>query len=192
EVRAYQIGNDPSLTGKPVQQILPGLRVFVERVRRGDTIIEADAATVLQPGDVAALSGPRKLLVEQVESRAKEVEDAQLLDIPAERLEVFVTNRAISGKTLQQLIEELADNPAARGVYLRRIVRNMVDIPILPQAEILRGDIVTIAGSKRHVEAAAKQIGYADRPVEATDIAFVGAGIVLGGLVGALSYNLGG
>ena len=36
-----------------------------------------------------------------------------------------------------------------------------------------------------------EDLGYADRPVEATDIAFLGAGILVGGLVGALSYKWG-
>ncbi|HKW52919.1 MAG TPA: aspartate-alanine antiporter, partial [Stellaceae bacterium] len=58
--------------------------------------------------------------------------------------------------------------------------------------EIRRGDILTLVGSRRHVEIAIKELGQADRPVEMTDIAFLGAGIVLGGFVGALSYKLGG
>ena len=37
--------------------------------------------------------------------------------------------------------------------------------------------------------AAVAALGHADRPVEATDLAVVGAGIALGGLVGALSYG---
>jgi putative transport protein len=189
EVRAYRIPDGTDLTGRPVTEILPGLSVWVERVRRGDSIIEADNDTILQPGDVAAISGPRRLLVEQVESRVLEVEDAELLDAPAEVLDVFVTSKILSGKTLAQLREELAGSPYARGVYLRKITRNMVDIPVLPGTEILRGDIVQLAGSKRHMEAAVKMIGYADRPVEATDIAFVAAGIVAGGLIGALSYQ---
>jgi len=47
-------------------------------------------------------------------------------------------------------------------------------------------------GSRRHVETAIKEIGYHDRPVEMTDVAFLGAGIVVGGLIGALSYQIGG
>ena len=65
-------------------------------------------------------------------------------------------------------------------------------MPILPESEILRGDILTIAGSTRHVEAAAAGLGYADRPVESTDLAVVAAGIVIGGLLGALTYVAGG
>ena len=36
----------------------------------------------------------------------------------------------------------------------------MVEMPILPETEVLRGDILTIAGSARHVEAAVAALGY--------------------------------
>ena len=65
----------------------------------------------------------------------------------------------------------------------------MVEIPILPETEILRGDMLRIGGSVRHVTAAVAALGHADRPVEATDLAAVGAGIAIGGLIGALSYG---
>ena len=188
EVRAYEIPAGSALIGKPVAEILPGLRVFVERVRSGRTIIEADARTVLQAGDVASISGRRELLVEHLAPHLHEVQDPELLDQPAEILDVFVTNKTVSGKTLQ----ELAEASWLRGVYLRKIVRSMVELPILPGTEVRRGDILTLVGSRRHVEAAIKALGHADRPVEMTDIAFLGAGIVLGGLVGALSYKVGG
>jgi putative transport protein len=68
----------------------------------------------------------------------------------------------------------------------------MIEIPVLPGTQVLRGDILTLVGSRRHVELAIQHLGYPDRPVEATDVAFLGAGIVLGGVVGALSYKIGG
>jgi putative transport protein len=187
ELRAYRIGEGTGLTGKPVAQILPGLHVFVERVRRDGKIIEADADTVLQPGDIAAISGPRNLLVEQVESIAPEVEDAELLDIPTEQLNVFVTNAAFSGKTLL----ELSDLPLARGVYMRRIVRNKVAMPITQDLTVHRGDILTLVGSQRHIEAAIAAVGVADRPEESTDMVFVSAAIVIGALIGlpALAFG---
>jgi putative transport protein len=98
-----------------------------------------------------------------------EVEDRALLDMPVTMVDVYDTNRTVSGKTLR----ELADHPETRGVYLRKITRSMVEIPILPGTEILRGDILTLAGSTRHVAAAAKALGYADRQVADTDLATV-------------------
>ena len=183
-LRAYRIDSGSGLTGRPVRELFPGLRIFVERVRRGDRILEADSDTVLEPGDVVSISGPRPLLVEQVERVAPEVDDRELLEMPVESVDVFVRSREHSGRTLR----ELAGQPFARGIYLRRITRNMVEIPVLPETEILRGDILRLVGSRRHVEVAVTALGHADRPVEETDLAFVGAGVAIGGLVGALSY----
>jgi len=188
DVRAYRISAASGLTGRPVQALFPDLRIHFERVRRGDRIIEANADTVLEDGDIASISGPRPLLVEKVEAVVPEVDDRALLDMPVTAVDVFVTSKTINGRTLR----ELADHPAARGIYLRRITRDMIDIPILPGIEILRGDILNVAGSTRHVDAFVAAAGHADRPTETTDLAVVSGGIVIGGLVGALAIVLGG
>jgi putative transport protein len=188
EVRAYRIDASSGLAGKPVRELFPGLRIFVERIRRGVLLIDADGDSVLEPGDVVSISGPRTALVEQVESVVPEVDDKGLLDMPVTSVDVFVRSKAVNGLTLR----EIADLPETRGIYLRKITRSMVEIPILPETEILRGDILTIAGSTRHVDQAVALLGHADRPVESTDLAVVSAGIVIGGLVGALTYVAGG
>lgn len=188
EIRAYRIDPSSGLTGRPVRGLFPGLRIFVERVRRGERFIEVDGDTLLEAGDIAAISGPRAVLVEKVEAVVPEVDDRAVLDMPVTMVDVFVRSKAVHRNTLR----ELADLPATRGIYLRKITRNMIEIPILPETEILRGDILTIAGSTRHVDDAAARLGHVDRPVESTDLAVVSAGIVIGGLVGALTYMAGG
>ena len=94
------------------------------------------------PGDVVAISGRARCWSRSVEPVVPEVDDRALLDMPATQVDVFVRSKAFNGKTLR----ELADQPFARGVYLGKITRSMVEIPILPETEILRGDILTIAG----------------------------------------------
>jgi putative transport protein len=188
EVRAYRIDTASGLTGKPVRELFPGLRIFVERIRRGTEILEADSGSVLRHGDIVSISGPREALVAQVEALVPEVDDKGLLDMPATLVDVFVRSKAVNGLTLR----EIADLAEARGIYLSKITRNMIEIPVLPETEVLRGDILTIAGSTRHVDQAVGLLGHADRPVEATDLAVVSAGIVIGGLLGALTYMAGG
>ena len=185
ELRAYRIDLGSPLIGSPVRQLFPGLRVFIERLRRGDRMLEAGGDTVLFAGDVIAVSGPRQILVGEIEAYAPEVHDAELLNLPATVIDVFVTSRIFSGRTLRELAEE----PFARGVYLRKITRQMLELPILPGSEVLRGDILTLAGSVRHVNAAVAALGVADRPVQSTDLLTVAGGILLGGLVGALSVD---
>ena len=185
ELRAYRVDTGSSLVGPEARQLFPGLRVFIERVRRGEELIDAHADTVLCAGDVIAVSGPRQTLLGEVEVHADEVHDVELLNLPATVVDVFVTNAAFSGKTLRELAEE----PFARGVYLRKITRQGLEMPILPESEVFRGDILTLAGGVRHVNAAIEALGVADRPLESTDLMTVAGGILLGGLVGALSVN---
>jgi putative transport protein len=188
EVRAFKVSPNSQIIGKKARDIAPNVRVFIERVRRGKEIIEADGDTVILADDIVAVSGHRSVLVEQIEPHATEVDDRELLDAPATKVDVFVTNKAFNNKT----IRELADSPDARGIYLSKITRHMVEIPILPNTEILRGDILTLVGSERHIAVAAKALGYADRPVQDTDLVTVAGGIFIGGLIGALAIKLGG
>ena len=103
---------------------------------------------------------------------------------------MVLTNKAYNGKTLI----ELAKTEFARGVYLTKITRGAtsVNIPVLAQTKVYRGDILRIVGTRTHTDAAIKNLGYADRPTTATDMVFVGLGIVLGGLVGALTVRVSG
>ena len=75
EVRAYRVDAASGLTGRPVRELFPGLRIFVERIHRGEQFIEADGGSALEPGDVVAISGPRSMLVEKVETVVPEVDD---------------------------------------------------------------------------------------------------------------------
>src|SRR3954449_10773780 len=185
---SYRIDQGSVCDGKSLSAAFPGLRIFVERVRRDGEIIDADEDVALHAGDVAVIAGRREVLVEKIDPVLEEINDRELLDFSAEKVDVFVRNKAYNGKTLR----ELAESPAARGIFLRKIVRNMVEIPIFPNVEILRGDIVTIVGSTRHTAEAVATLGYADRPTEVTDLAVVAAGIVVGGLIGALTLTIAG
>jgi putative transport protein len=190
EMRAYVLEPGMPVVGKTVAQAeasAPEGRLLVERIRRSGEILEWKPDLVLKSGDVVAVAGRRDLLVNLLTDRAKEVDDKALLDVPVEMTDVLVTNKEVAGKTLA----ELSQRPSAHGVFLRKIMRNMVELPILPGTEINRGDILTLVGSRSGVDAAANDLGYADRAVEATDIAFLGAGILVGGLVGALSFKWG-
>ena len=74
------------------------------------------------------------------------------------------------------------------GVSIRRIKRAGIDIPVFAQTTIDCGDTLELVGLKKEVESAAKELGYIDRPTNATDMTFVGLGILLGG--GALIAGL--
>ncbi len=192
ELRAYRIAEDGRAVGKTVQEaeaFLPEERVFIERIRRGGKIIDATADAVIQAGDVLAIAGRRDVLVNLIGQAAQEVDDRELLAVPVEGVDVYVTSKEVDGKTLA----ELAKSPGARGVFLRKITRGATatDIPILPNTELQRGDIVTIVGRTQDIAAATKMLGYPDRATDVADVAFIGAAIAIGALLGAVVYKIG-
>jgi putative transport protein len=192
ELRAFRVRQGGQAVGKTVQEaeaLVPEQRVFIERIRRAEKIIDATADVVIQPGDVVAVAGRREVLVNLIGSAAEEVDDRELLGVPVEGVDVYVTSKDVDGKTLA----ELAKSPEARGVFLRKITRGATatDIPILPETQLQRGDIVTLVGRTQDINAATKMLGYPDRATDIADVAFIGAAIAIGALVGAVVYKIG-
>jgi putative transport protein len=194
DVRAYRVTNE-RLINKSIAEIeaMPQeVRVFVQRIRREGTIIEPEPNTIIRPGDVIAVSARTEVLVERGAVVGPEVNDHELLDFPVEVLDVVLTNRALVGKTLAQLANMEPWRTKFRGVFLRKLTRTGAEIPINPTTRVERGDLVSLLGAKPDVDRAVSHLGYADWPTSATDMIFVGTGIVLGGFVGLLTIIIGG
>ena len=192
-VRAFRVrpgGQAIGLRAVEAEALIPGARVFILRVRHKGIIEDATADTVLHEGDVVAVAGTREVLVKVLGEQAEEVEDPELLSVPVEGVDVYVTSKAIDGKTLA----EVAQLPPARGVFLRKITRGATatSIPVLPNTTIHRGDILTLVGRTQDVATATKALGVADRPTDVADVAFIGGAVTLGALVGALVWKVGG
>ena len=185
-VRAFKLNTPGLIAGKTLKQAEAASteRIFLENLRRGGQIIKFNEDTVLELGDVIAVSGKHEALIEW-SNRAEDVADEELLNIPVESVDVFVTSKKANGVSLI----ELSKQSNARGVYVTRIRRGSmgVDIPVYAQTKLNRGDIVTVSGSKKHIDEIIKEFGFADRPTSVTDMVLVGAGIVLGGLIGAIT-----
>jgi putative transport protein len=192
ELRAFRVREGGQAVGKTVQAaeaLVPEERVFLQRVRRGDEIIEATSDLVIQAGDVVAVAGRRDVLVNLIGTAAEEVDDRELLAVPTEGVDVYVTSKEVDGKTLLGL----AKSPVARGVFLRKITRGATatDIPILPDTRLQRGDVVTLVGRTQDIAAATRMLGHPDRATDVSDVAFIGAAIAIGALAGALVYKIG-
>ena len=189
-VRAYRVTNE-KLVNKTVGELeaMPKeVRVFILRVRHEGMIVEAEPSTVIHHGDVVAVITRTELLMARGTEIGPEVEDKALVDFPTELLDVVITNKTLAGKTLR----ELAASEFTRGVFLRKLLRVGEPIPLNWETRVDRGDVMSLVGAKPDVERAAKELGYADRPTNATDMIFVGLGIVLGGFVGLLTVMVGG
>jgi putative transport protein len=185
DIRAYRVEN-PDMIGRTIAEIeaLPKeSRVFIARVRSGNRLFVAVPDLVIGKDDVVAVAARYEAHAARGDVIGPEVSDLALLDIPVDALNIVVANRLLAGKSVAVLAQE----PFARGIFLKNIIRSGIDVPITPETRIDRGDVVRIVGAIPDVERAAEALGYVDRKTSATDMVFVGTGIFLGGLVGLLS-----
>ena len=187
DVRSYRLA-DP-WAGRQVSELEQSFapdRVFVQKIRRAEQLLDVEPATVLAAGDALAVSARRRVVAGGVPI-GKEIEDRELLDYPVASLDVVLTNSTLVDRTLDDVAQL-----HGRGVALVRLVRSGEEIPFAAATTLNRGDLLRIIGPSRDVERAGKALGYIERPTATTDVVFVGLGIVLGGLFGLLSLNIGG
>jgi putative transport protein len=186
EIRAYSVEPGSALVGRrigDVDGLVAQARLFVERMRRGGRLLDPDDDMIIEAGDTLAITGRRELMVpifEQEKLGLHEVDDRELLDIPAEALDVVVTRSEIDGRTLA----DLAGDESFRSVYLRRLLRAGTPVAIFPLTTVQRGDVLTVAGPARRVEEAVRRLGVPDRVTDVADMVLVALGIVAGALIG--------
>lgn len=187
EMRAYRLASDTRLAGLTVaeaEKLVPGVRLFIERVRRASKLIEATPELKLRAGDVVVLSGRREVLVELAgKASAEEVEDREALDVPTAAYDVFVTSKALHRKTLKTIAR---DSEHVRSVFLRGISRRGHEIPVAPRTRIERGDVLRLTGPEHAVARVAADFGEIVKPTDATDFVALSLGILTGALLGIL------
>jgi putative transport protein len=183
--RAYTIRQDGHAVGKTVaeaEKSVTGARLFVQRIRRGGEVFSPVGTTVLEAGDTVAILGRTEILVKLLGS-ASEAIDPELLEIPVASYGLYVTSKAVAGKTLKELVEEIDES---RGVLLRSITRGEQSLPIGPGTVVERGDTLDVTGSEAAIDGLASVVGRIVHPTEETDFAVLGTSIFVGVLVGAL------
>jgi len=191
ELRAYRLVEGSPLAGLTVADAearVPEHRLFIHRLRRGERILKAEPRTMLEAGDVIALSGPRQVIVELVGPRGEEVEDKELLDVPVTAADVLLMNSKLAGTNLGDASRE----DWTRGLYLRSLTRGGQEIPIAAGVVLQRGDMLRVVGPEPVVQKAASRIGTIIAPSTTIDFVVLGLAIFLGGVVGVLvTFSIG-
>lgn len=192
--RAYKVTDSFFATPRTIEEAedyfrQKGKTIYVERLRSGDTVTDVAPGSDLRItlGDEIVLSGRREFIVGDESWIGPEVFDSDLVDFMAEELEITVASKEFDSMT----VDELRRQKFMYGVSVKSITRSGVNVPVLAQVKIGRGDVVTVVGLGREVDEVARRLGYADRRTTKTDLVFVGLGIFIGGLIGSLAIHIG-
>jgi putative transport protein len=187
-LRAYRLTNN-EVAGQTVGQFLRKHPEYkVANVARGDQRLGAADDLVLQKGDVIALGGRLEAMTQNMGLLGPEVPDSKALNVPIDQAEILVTNKDMVGKELQDFRK--AD--FAGQVALRSIERGGVAIPIGLSTKVERFDVLYVSGMQSAVTKMAGMFGKIARPSTSTDLMTLALGMILGFLIGAISFPLAG
>ena len=187
-LRAYRLTNNET-AGQTVRQFLnknPEYKIV--NVGRGDERLGAPDDLVLQKGDVIALGGRLESMTANMGLIGPEVPDSKVLNIPIDQAEILVTNKEMVGKELK----ELRNTPLAGQVALHHIERGGVTIPMGLHTQLERLDVLFVGGAKSSIDKAGEILGKIARPSTSTDLLTLALGMILGFLIGAISFPLAG
>lgn len=193
--RCYTVQNDWfTAAGRKVSELEAyvadqGRRLFVDRIRHDGTVIDTPKADqLIYPGDHIVLSGRRQYIIGEEQWIGPETVDPQLLNFAIREQPVLVSKKDIRGLTVKQLFER----DFMHGVSIRSIKRNQsMTLPVKTNVTLEAGDMVTLVGMPYDVATAAAAIGHEQKQTTATDIIFVSLGILIGGILGVLSFKAG-
>jgi putative transport protein len=142
----------------------------------------------LRQGDIVAIGGRLDEMTKNMGLIGPEVSDQTALNVPIDSAEILVTNKAMDGKELA----ELRNEDFVGQVAVHHIERGGVPIPLGLHTKIQRFDVFFVGGMKSGVDKLARLFGRVARPSTSTDLLTLALGMILGLLIGAISFPLAG
>ena len=191
-MRAYRVPENMNNTSvSELEDSFSPERVFVERVKNSQRVMDADPNLRLFAGDLIVLSGRSKMLGGSDNPlHPYEVEEPALLDVPVIAVDYVLERKDLRHRTLAEIVETLGGEVATRGVYVRKVLRAGDELPLGSKVVLERGDMLTLIGAKRHVDRVATKLGSVERVSNATDLVWICLAIGFGGLIGLPALHL--
>lgn len=164
------------------------IRLVLVRARIAGEITEPSPEVRISKGDHIVLGGRSSEIAGLVTPPGPEVVDQELLNFGAERTPVTIASKEVDNVTFG----ELCNRNYMDRIAVASLTRNGLTIPIKNNTMLYGGDVITLVGWPCDVAEASEHIGYADRDTNTTDMVFLGLGIALGCIIGAISMKING
>lgn len=185
-MRIYRV-TSKNVVGKSVsalKDLLAGAKI--EKIKRGDTLIDQTPTTTIQADDLLLLLGTRDQIIAIADTIGPEVDDAILAALPGEMLDVYVTSKKAVGKTVETVLKKYGAH-----CMIHSITRQDHKLPLKQRTVIEKGDTLAVMGLTDEVDAFAQVVGYPEGETKTTDLAMVGLGCFLGTLLGIAMIKIG-
>ncbi|MCO6544377.1 MAG: aspartate-alanine antiporter [Gilliamella sp.] len=182
--RLYRITNKINQTVSHIEQTVNG--ISIERIKRGNKIIEATPETVLKSKDIILVVGHRDAMIKAQDLLGSEVNSASGMDVVMNKLDVEMRNSRYVDQNLTQVLQSDEVMKLKHGIYLLAIHRDGQSLPLTNDINLKLGDVITIYGADGDLRRVVDKIGAPITKSEKTDWIFHGLGLVVGLIIGLI------
>ncbi|MEZ9520765.1 aspartate-alanine antiporter [Vibrio splendidus] len=191
--RAFKVSSGDKLVGNTLAQLNDtSLSACIELIERDGHELNADKFTVLKEGDIIVVTGRRNAVQElQGSAHGKEVSLPESYEIIEENRQLIADNRKLVGQSLRE-IKQHSNEGLYRGVYITDYIREGVPLALTPELVVKKNDIIQVTGTANDINRVEKNIGQRMGSASMTDFVILGLGMVVGLLIGLISFKIAG
>lgn len=182
--RLYRITNKVNQTIESLEKVING--ISIERIKRGNRIIEATPETLLKAKDIILVVGHRDSMIAAADLLGEEVNSAQGMDVVMNTQDVEMRNTRYVGQNLTQVLSSDEVMKLKHGIYLIAVHRDGQPLPLNNDMVFKLGDVITIYGTDGDLRRVVDRIGAPITKSEKTDWIFHGLGLVVGLIIGLI------
>ena len=182
--RLYRITNKINQTVESLEKVING--ISIERIKRGNRIIEAAPETLLKAKDIILVVGHRDAMIAAADLLGEEVNSAQGMDVVMNTQDVEMRNTRYVGQNLTQVLSSDEVMKLKHGIYLIAVHRDGQPLPLNNDMVFKLGDVITIYGTDGDLRRVVDRIGAPITKSEKTDWIFHGLGLVVGLIIGLI------
>jgi len=189
DLRAFTLTHDRFIGRSIAQLIVDFPLVPILRVVRDNVVLDLTEDLVLAMNDIVTVrANVHDLILEEGELIGAESDNPLARNVPLEVADVHMSSRTLSGKTL----DELASHGTG-GVEIQALFRAGNELPLGPKSDVRLGDVLRLTGPDAALKAAAKQLGgRAILPTMKSEILYLTLAMLVGYLVGIISFTVSG
>ncbi len=181
QIRAFQIQASSKYIGRSLEEVeqAAGSVIEIEMLYRDRVKQEATHQTLLQEGDVITVIGDIAALNLLDDHGLNEVSDAEYFSVKHCDAQIVLTGEAD---------DEIYKTLTQHGILIKRTEKNGKRKKGAQHLDLKKGDILHVYGPENAIKRAVESLGYLKDDGITTDIPFFSFALMLGLIVGAVSF----
>ncbi len=186
--RAYRVEND-EFCGPTIAELGERLwdKLSAVRIRRNRSWLKPAAGDHLRKGDELYAYGYANFFRGGIDRAGPEIRFPDEADLAGSWKRVVVIRSGAVGQTIRGL-----DLARQCGLVVSKVTRGGHALPVAPDLQLERSDILTVSGPVWGMDALAQMVGPVEPDLVETDMTIFAFGIALGAAIGLVSMNIGG